>query len=493
MRLTRTSTKGRAPALSVAAALAAIALAAATLWGGQAHATEVVTSGWGTASDGGAASAQVDGTARGWGVRGAASSAADRQKGSSGSDARSGSGASGSTGSGASDSVGSSGPSSTAGGTDGAGNVLLASTSGTVGIPGTSVGAVDRITDNSDGDLVWLGASGQISGSRVAGDVLAAGQSVEVSGVTAGGSVRVAGQNVAVKESEVGRNVTVAGMDVTVDAGTSARGVYLAGQNVTFQGTAQSLVIVGDVVTIGGTVNGDVSVSASTVTVAKNAHIGGKLDVSSPSQPQVESGSEIGELSVTTTDSSAAAEAAVIAAVSAVVSATVVAVVLALVLPGVTCGGARMMRTRPAQLLASGVLGTFAVLPVIIVLCLLVLPAELGLAALAATTSLALVCVPLTGAALCGALLPRWNRVGAAALGGLAWSVLGVVPYVGMGVTAFSFVFALGMALQAVWLGMRHWRGMRAGGQDATGTPRHGSPLPGTGSSEGGAPVPPSA
>lgn len=325
---------------------------------------------------------------------------------------------------------------------------------------------VRAIAGNPGGDLIWFGTDALLSGNTVGGDILAAGRSLTVRGATVDGSVRAAGQHIIIEGSAIGRNVTAAGQMLTFGSGSTARSVYLAGQDISFAGHAETLCVAAQSVRITGEVDGGVTVWADSVVVGSNARITGTLTVHGSTQPQIADGASIGSVEVVgaSVGESSGAGQAVLGYALGVLGTAVSAVLLALVMPGAVCGAARMTRTRPAALAAGGLLGLVALVPMAVALALALGAAGLAGALVAATIALALVSVPLTGTALCGALIPARNRFATAALGGLAWGLLAVLPWTALAVGAVSLVFALGYVVQTAWLGIRHARGMQAGG-----------------------------
>lgn len=356
---------------------------------------------------------------------------------------------------------------------DTAGNVFSASR-----LDGSDNGettGVLEVTQDSDADFLWAGYALELADSTAAGDILAAGRTVTLRDSAAGSSVRVAAQGITLANVTVGRNATLAAQNVYVNGGTSIGGAaYIAAQSAKFAGGAKSLFVMAQTVTISGTVDGDAYVYASDVRVEEGAVITGTLYVEGASEPSVAGSAQIGTLDAKVTSDDAVVDVAepsltdtVFAYALSAAACAVGALLLALVLPGTTCGGARMLRTRAGYVLLSGFLGTMLALPTAVALLVLLLSAQMGVALLGALGVLLLTCEPLVAAALMGALFPRMNRFGAALVGGLVWGALMCAPYAGVIVTVVSLVLAIGMAIQAVWLQLRRWQGVRAGGETA--------------------------
>ena len=357
--------------------------------------------------------------------------------------------------------------------TDTAGNVFSASR-----LDGSDNGestGVLELTTHADNDFLWAGYALELADSSAAGDILAAGRTVTLRDSTADGSVRAAAQGITLSNVTAGRNATLAAQNVYVNGGTTIGGAaYLAAANVKFAGSAKSLFAVADSVTISGTVDGDAYVYANSVRVDEGAVITGTLYVESDNDPSIAGSAQIGTTDVNVTSADAVTDITepsltdtIFGYVIAAVGTAAVALLLALVLPGATCGGARMLRTRAGYVILSGILGTLLVLPVVAVLLVFVVTIQASLALLAALGAIVLVCEPLVAAALTGALFPRMNRFAAALVGGLVWGAALCAPYACVILAAVSLVLGIGLAVQAVWLQLRRWRGVRAGGETA--------------------------
>ena len=236
---------------------------------------------------------------------------------------------------------------------------------------------------------------------------------------------------------------------------------------------------------------------AGNVRVDEGAVITGTLYVESANDPSIAGSAQIGTTDVNLTGSDAVVDVTepsltdtLFGYALAALGTAAVALLLALVLPGATCGGARMLRTRVGYVILSGVLGLLLVLPAVAVLLVLLVTVQASLALLAALGAIVLVCEPLVAAALTGALFPRMNRFGAALVGGLVWGAALCAPYAGVVLAGVSLVLGIGMAIQAVWLQLRRWQGVRAGGEVADDGSK---PAPGTLPEAGATPQVPAA
>lgn len=137
----------------------------------------------------------------------------------------------------------------------------------------------------SKGDVYAFGNSINLNGSAE-GDILAFGNEINIKSKEVNGSIRSAGATLNILANSV-RNITAAGGTVTVIEGTTAKGVYIAGGTIDFLGNAEDLYIAGDVVTINGTITGDVKVECSQLIIGQNAKIDGKINVKSEKEPEI--------------------------------------------------------------------------------------------------------------------------------------------------------------------------------------------------------------
>ncbi|MCI1665001.1 MAG: polymer-forming cytoskeletal protein [Atopobiaceae bacterium] len=328
----------------------------------------------------------------------------------------------------------------------GAGNVFS-----TEGAPALASGV--------DHDLYWTGSELSLEGAKVGQDVIAAGQDLSLSGCSIGSSLRSASRSLTVSGCVINGNVTSAGEDVTFGEGSQASGVYLAGRDVTFSGTCSDLAAAGETVTIAGTVDGDAHVSAKHVVVKDGATITGTLDIQSSDQPEVSSAAKVGHLSVSI-ESDSSDDTAVSGTIDLLgylyfaAAFCVIALLLTLVLPVAVDGSAAMARKRTAPLVVSGVVGLVAMIPAVIILCVLFLTLPLAGGLLAFLLTLFMVAVPFAAASVTRLVFPGWNRFGAAALGGAVLGVATKVPFLGVVVVLASFVYLLGYVIQCAWLGM---------------------------------------
>lgn len=146
-------------------------------------------------------------------------------------------------------------------------------------------------------DLYWAGealnASGLTTGADGSGDALLAGETISLKNSNIQGSVRAAGRDLNIVSSQIANNITVAGQNISVASSVDARGLYAAGETLDIAGTYQSGALSGDAVTLTGSFEGDVYVSAAHVTVTDAAVVKGTLYVPEDASVTIEDKAQI--------------------------------------------------------------------------------------------------------------------------------------------------------------------------------------------------------
>ena len=321
---------------------------------------------------------------------------------------------------------------------------------------GNSFASDERPNANSDNDLYWAGQSLDLYDGNIGNDVIAAGETLDIQDCTVGGSIRMAGRILDITRTKVSRTITVAGEHVAIKKGTEAGGVYAAGKTINFQGSASSASLFGQTVTLNGTVNGDVTVRASKLIIKKGTKITGTLRATVSEQP-ANAGASIGKLDVTLSETSDKQDAGFdyIGLMLSVSMSLFSGIVLALILPRAIRNGGEMLHTRPLILLASGLLGLIAVVPVAIMVCLTVAGLPIAGVLLCLLIAIFLIAAPFAGACAATALLPQWNRFGAAAAGAIIAGALTKLPVVGGFFNFAAMILIFGYLIQTIWTNMR--------------------------------------
>lgn len=324
-------------------------------------------------------------------------------------------------------------------GTDTAGNVLA--TDG------------DANPSGVEGDLYWAGQSLNLDDASIDRDIIAAGESLSIRDCTVGGAVRLAARTIDIAKTAIDGSVTVAGQHVVLNTDSTANCFYAAGETVALRGSVKSAALAGDTVTIDGTVDGDVEVWADKLILGKNARITGTVNAHVSQDPERAEGAQVGALKIDRTENedNFTVNDTIGGIVAAALSTCFVAILLELVFPRATAGAAGMLHQRPAPLWVSGLLGTVAVVPAVLLLIVSIAGLSLAGALMCGIIGIALVSAAFTGTAIARMVGHNQNRFAMAAVGGIVAGALTALPLMGNFVSGVAFVFTLGYVIQIIW------------------------------------------
>lgn len=324
-------------------------------------------------------------------------------------------------------------------GTDTAGNVLATDS--------------DSNPSGVEGDLYWAGQGLDLDDASIDRDIIAAGESLSIRDCTVGGAVRLAARTIDIAQTAVDGSVTVAGQHVVLNTDSTANCFYAAGETVALRGSVKSAALAGDTVTIDGTVDGDVEVWADKLILGKNARISGTVNAHVSEDPERAAGAEVGALKIDRTEheDTSTANDVIGGIVAAALSACFVALLLELVFPRATASAAGMLHQRPTPLWVSGLLGTVAVVPTVLLLIISIAGLSLAGALMCGVIGIALVSTAFTGCAIARMVGHNQNRYAMAAVGGIIAGVLTAIPLVGDFISGVAFVFTLGYIIQIIW------------------------------------------
>lgn len=345
-------------------------------------------------------------------------------------------------------------PTASFAGTDTAGNILATDN--------------DANPSGVEGDLYWAGQALNLDDASIDRDIIAAGDTLSIRDCTVGGAVRLAARTIDIAKTTVNGSVTVAGQHVVLNSDSAANCFYAMGETVALRGSAKSAALAGDTVTIDGTVEGDVEVWADKLVLGKNARITGTVNAHVSEDPERAAGAEVGALKIDRTENESAATTAnniIGGIVAAALSTCFVALLLELVFPRATASAAGMLHQRPTPLWVSGLLGTIAVVPAVLLLIISIAGLSLAGTLLCGVIGIALVSSAFAGCAIARMVGHSQNRYAMAAVGGIAAGALTALPLMGSFVSGVAFVFTLGYVIQIIW------RNARLKPQQAVNTP----------------------
>ena len=344
-------------------------------------------------------------------------------------------------------------PTTSFAGTDTAGNVLATE--------------VDSNPSGVESDLYWAGQSLNLDDASIGRDIIAAGESLSIRDCTVGGAVRLAARTIDIAKTTVNGSVTVAGQHVVLNTDSSANCFYAMGETVALRGSTKSAALAGDTVTIDGAVEGDVEVWADKLVLGKNARITGTVNAHVSEDPERAAGAEVGALKIDRTENedTSTLNDVIGGIVAAALSTCFIALLLELVFPRATARAAGMLHQRPTPLWVSGLLGTVAIVPAVLLLIISIAGLSLAGALMCAVIGVALVSTAFAGCAIARMIGHNQNRYAMAAVGGVAAGALTGLPLIGDFISGVAFVFMLGYVIQIIW------RNARLKPQQAANTP----------------------
>lgn len=331
-------------------------------------------------------------------------------------------------------------PTASFAGTDTAGNILATDN--------------DANPSGVEGDLYWAGQALNLDDASIDRDIIAAGDTLSIRDCTVGGAVRLAARTIDIAKTTVNGSVTVAGQHVVLNSDSAANCFYAMGETVALRGSAKSAALAGDTVTIDGTVEGDVEVWADKLVLGKNARITGTVNAHVSEDPERAAGAEVGALKIDRTENESAATTAnniIGGIVAAALSTCFVALLLELVFPRATASAAGMLHQRPMPLWVSGLLGTIAIVPAVLLLIISIAGLSLAGALMCGVIGIALVSSAFAGCAIARMVGHSQNRYAMAAAGGVIAGALTAIPLVGDFISGVAFVFTLGYVIQIIW------------------------------------------
>lgn len=330
-------------------------------------------------------------------------------------------------------------PTASFAGTDTAGNVLATDN--------------DANPSGVEGDLYWAGQSLNLDDTSIDRDIIAAGDTLSIRDCTVGGAVRLAARTIDIAKTAIDGSVTVAGQHVVLNTGSTANCFYAAGETVALRGSAKSAALAGDTVAIDGTVEGDVEVWADKLILGKNARITGTVNAHVSQDPERAEGAQVGALKIdrTENENTSTVNDMIGGIVAAALSTCFVAILLELVFPRATASAAGMLHQHPMPLWVSGLLGTVAIAPAVLLLIISIAGLSLAGALMCSIIGIALVSAAFTGTAIARMVGHNQNRFAMAAAGGIVAGALTALPLMGNFVSGVAFVFTLGYVIQIIW------------------------------------------
>ena len=114
-----------------------------------------------------------------------------------------------------------------------------------------------------------------------------------------------------------------------------------------------------------------------------------------------------------------------------------------------------MLHQHPTPLWVSGLLGTIAIVPAVLLLIISIAGLSLAGTLLCGVIGIALVSTAFAGCAIARMAGHNQNRYAMAAVGGIAAGALTGLPLIGDFISGVAFVFMLGYVIQIIWRNAR--------------------------------------
>ena len=310
-----------------------------------------------------------------------------------------------------------------------------------------------------ENDLYWFG--GALDGNKLNvgtsghGSLIAAGQSVSVKNATVADSIRVAAQDIAIAHTEVGNNVTVAARTISISNEVKANGLYAAAQTLNIAGEYKGGALTGETVNFDGTVEGDLTISANTIQIGKNAQVKGTLTLSADSAIEILDGADVPNVEYGAPVQNAEQPTLfdnLLSILYACMAHVILAGLFFVIIRKSLVEAANMVMPRLWKMLLAGLV-VFLVAPIVCLLLLFPLVTiPVAVLLVLVMVIIALFSIPFAGSALGMALLgKKMNPVLAAIIGTVALTILAYIPIVSALAVIFSIIFTAG------YLWMRYW------------------------------------
>lgn len=317
-------------------------------------------------------------------------------------------------------------------------------------------GNSERIEGTVNGDVFCAGKDLIVNGT-VNGDVICAGMAISINGKVTG-DVRVAGSSVTIG-AEISGSLTAFGGTVTIENGaTIGRDAVIAGNDVLVNGSVgRDIVAGGSSVTLNGKVGRNVEGQYETLTVGKDAIVGGFVHYASANQAVID-GRVSGEVKRSEPSAYSGQTAGMrplgllAGALIGVVWVVVTALGLALIFPKKMATATKLSTKGALLALLIGFCALFGI-PLIAVFAMVTfVAAPLGIALLFVWLALLFVSMGVTAIYL-GRLITRKQKLNpfvSTLLGGVALGILLLIPVVDILVIILSLAFGMGAMLYAI-------------------------------------------
>ncbi|MDQ7858509.1 MAG: polymer-forming cytoskeletal protein [Armatimonadota bacterium] len=337
--------------------------------------------------------------------------------------------------------------------------------------PAARVAAGETVADDVYAAGPWVVVGGRVRGDLIAagghvdhagqvdGDLVAAAGTVTASG-RVGAAIRLVGGNVILRGAVGGDVVAAAGTLLLVETAEVARDMAVVGGTITLMGTVgRHARLAAERVEIGGTIVGDLSVTAAEIALAPTALVRGNVLYRSNRPIVMAPGARVlGRVEQLTYPPRPAPPQGTLRAlriglgIADFVWMLVVALVLVALAPSVVQATADVLRARPWASLGWGALLLVATPVAVVVLFVMVLGIPVGMLLVVAQVLGLFVSHAAAGLAFGQAVAPRLgSRYAAVALGVAVVAVLTSLPFVGWLLRLVVVALGFGAVVLTLW------------------------------------------
>lgn len=312
-------------------------------------------------------------------------------------------------------------------------------------------GESSSITSDVERDAYIFNRDIIVSGSTIGRSLIAAAYSATISKDIVGDSLRVAAENIMIEDTAVDNNITAASRILTITGNTTSNAIYGAAQDISVAGTTNALELYAQTVALNGTVNGDASISAESVTVGSNTVVTGTLEIESSNDPIIEDGATIGDLQVrkivTENETPTLSETIMSSAIDIgywTAVTIIIGFLFLLFAPNTTKRSAILFRDHPIALIVTGIASVIVIPILAFILIFPYLTLPLTFIIIGIYGVIMSIAVPFTAISVGKRFIPKMNKWLNALLFLVIFGILSRLPYVGLFIDLVCAVYAFG-------------------------------------------------
>ncbi len=303
--------------------------------------------------------------------------------------------------------------------------------------------------------ICTMGKTVTLNETEADGSVMAMAKDVTITDSNINESAFLAGESVTLRDTPVKGNVFAMGRKVDICGESNA--VYAMGETVIFDGTTNALNVCGGSVSVGGKIDGDVSIDAGSIVLASDLEVTGNLKVTSEDEPEIPASVKTGsyEFEKKITDEDEADPAADIGKVTAGIIAKKIAKtifwIIAMSLLGIFLNlffadqlqGAAENVKKPFPAIIRGVLGWICIPVIGLFMCLTIVLAPAG--GLLLLVYFILICAALcfAGASLGRIIFPKMHPFASATICIASLEIIRQLPIVGPVLAVIAQVYLI--------------------------------------------------